>query len=408
MPEKFNLRYNGYQTNLANNFKKLINEEEFLDVTLVSDDQKQFSAHKLVLSSSSTYFKNILKQTKHSHPMLCLDGIGSNELNDVLHYIYNGEVEIYQDHIDRFLGIAFRLQLEGLINNNASDETDSLEVGYQNLSNKLCDAIVPRKENPPKPPSDTYIKAEKQESVIKAVKTEKNDTRSEKVVNSSDMTLNSSEIELKIDESYEKSRDDDLYHCKFCNYASKRRTHTREHVETHYDFKYNCNNCDKILNSKVSLRHHNSIHKKQDQEGNKDMEMNSPEEKEDQNEENNQLIKQEKKLNNLLKVIERKADAPKKVEGSATVIEDHTNEDLCLSEIEEKMANHMEMISGGYKCTVCQYSSKHKDHVREHLDKHVKFTYNCNLCEKSFGSKHAFRRDVALHRKASLEVHGSI
>ena len=80
----------------------------------MSDDQKMMSAHKLVLSASSPYFKHILTNNKHSHPLLCLDGVSSGELQFVLDYIYHGEVQIYQEQLDRFLEVAQRLKLEGL------------------------------------------------------------------------------------------------------------------------------------------------------------------------------------------------------------------------------------------------------------------------------------------------------
>ena len=115
MSEKFCLKWNDFHTNVSKSFSKLRNENDFYDVTLVSDDQKQLSAHKVVLSSCSDYFKNILKSNKHSNPLLCLEGISSSEMNNVLDYIYYGEVNIHQDDVDRFLNIAERLKLEGLI-----------------------------------------------------------------------------------------------------------------------------------------------------------------------------------------------------------------------------------------------------------------------------------------------------
>ena len=72
------------------------------------------SAHKLVFSASSEYFKNIFQTNKHSHPLLCLGGICSNDLDNILDFIYNGQVDIYQDHLDKFLEIAQRFKLEGL------------------------------------------------------------------------------------------------------------------------------------------------------------------------------------------------------------------------------------------------------------------------------------------------------
>jgi hypothetical protein len=88
----------------------------------VSDDQKMMSAHKLVLSASSPYFKHILTTNKHSHPLLCLDGVSSAELQCVLDYIYQGEVQIYQEQLDRFLVVAQRLQLEGLTSQDDQQE----------------------------------------------------------------------------------------------------------------------------------------------------------------------------------------------------------------------------------------------------------------------------------------------
>ena len=115
MSEKFSLKWNDFQSNVSRTFSQLRSEAEFFDVSLVSDDEKMMSAHKLVLSASSPYFKHILTTNKHSHPLLCLDGVSSAELQCVLDYIYQGEVQIYQDQLDRFLVVAQRLKLEGLI-----------------------------------------------------------------------------------------------------------------------------------------------------------------------------------------------------------------------------------------------------------------------------------------------------
>ena len=64
--EKFCLKWNDFQTTVSQSFGKLRQEKDFFDVTLVSDDEKQIQAHKLVLSSSSKFFKNILTQVNHS------------------------------------------------------------------------------------------------------------------------------------------------------------------------------------------------------------------------------------------------------------------------------------------------------------------------------------------------------
>ena len=50
MSEKFCLKWNDFHSNVSKSFGLFRNEEYLHDVTLVSDDHHQVSAHKLVLS----------------------------------------------------------------------------------------------------------------------------------------------------------------------------------------------------------------------------------------------------------------------------------------------------------------------------------------------------------------------
>merc|ERR1712133_131566 len=129
MSEKFCLKWNDFSSNASKSFGSFRNEEYFHDVTLVSDDQQQVTAHKLVLSASSVYFKSIFKNNKASNPFLCLEGVTLNDLNNILDYIYNGEVQIYQEHLDTFLNTAQRLKIEGLLGegNEVKEEQEEKE-----------------------------------------------------------------------------------------------------------------------------------------------------------------------------------------------------------------------------------------------------------------------------------------
>ena len=84
MNEKFCLKWNDFHDNTIKTFSKLRKEDAFFDVTLVSDDQSQMMAHKVVLSSCSKYFKNLLKTDNNSHPLICLTGIKSSDLENIL------------------------------------------------------------------------------------------------------------------------------------------------------------------------------------------------------------------------------------------------------------------------------------------------------------------------------------
>ena len=113
--EKFSLKWNDYQSNVSKTFSQLRYKEDFCDVTLVGDDFKQVTAHKVILASCSGYFNKILNNiSKNSHPVLCIDGIDSTDIQNVLDYIYNGEIKIYQEDIERFFTLAQKLKLEGI------------------------------------------------------------------------------------------------------------------------------------------------------------------------------------------------------------------------------------------------------------------------------------------------------
>ena len=54
-----------FQTNAAKIFPELWNDQYMSDVTLATGYNKQIRAHKIVLSSSSTFFRNILRRYTH-------------------------------------------------------------------------------------------------------------------------------------------------------------------------------------------------------------------------------------------------------------------------------------------------------------------------------------------------------
>ena len=125
--EKFSLRWNDFQSTVSQSLGLLRKEEDFFDVTLVSEDYSQMSAHKVVLSACSPFFKNIFRSNSHSHPLLYLGSINSTHLGFILDYIYQGEVHILQDQLDGFLQAARRLNVEGLMDEGEGEEGEEGE-----------------------------------------------------------------------------------------------------------------------------------------------------------------------------------------------------------------------------------------------------------------------------------------
>ena len=58
--QRFSLRWNNYQSQLVSAFESLLDQEDFVDVTL-GVEGKKLSAHKMLLSACSPFFKELLK-----------------------------------------------------------------------------------------------------------------------------------------------------------------------------------------------------------------------------------------------------------------------------------------------------------------------------------------------------------
>ena len=240
MSEKFSLKWNDFHSNASKSFGAFRKEDYLHDVTLVSDDQHQVTAHKLVLSASSEYFKNIFKKTKVSNPFLCLDGISSTDLENILDYIYNGEVEIYQERLDRFLPIAQRFQVEGLLDGTKEEKKEEEEI--------VLDFEPYSKPNFDPPAKPKYKKLEKVKSDANTV------MQLNTLIDSSDF----SEIDQKLYENM-KRNSDGTFSCKVCSKTAKDKTHMKYHVETHMKgLSYPCITCGKDFRSRNALSCHTS------------------------------------------------------------------------------------------------------------------------------------------------------
>ena len=245
MSEKFCLKWNDFQTNVTNSFKRLRKADDFYDVTLVSDDKQQLSAHKIVLASSSEYFKDVLKNNKHSHPMLCLNGVNSQELNSILDYMYNGEVQIYQEQLDGFLEMAQRFQVEGLIQEEESGQSAVSDSKFEE------DSFSEDKE---------VYQDEKRSKLQPVSKVQINDngrnTREKIITLHSSAFQNIEEVDQQIEAMMER-QPDGKFLCQPCGRISTKKSNAKEHAETHIDgLKFPCQHYEKSFRSRPILRDH--------------------------------------------------------------------------------------------------------------------------------------------------------
>ena len=109
-------------------YKSLLSDTDFTDVTLACQNNKWVKAHKVILSSSSIFFRDLLLGNPHQHPLVYLKGVNIKDLQAILQFIYLGEAKVAKDMVTSFIETAKELQVEGLtkekddpIDNNQAD-----------------------------------------------------------------------------------------------------------------------------------------------------------------------------------------------------------------------------------------------------------------------------------------------
>ncbi|CAL4099376.1 unnamed protein product [Meganyctiphanes norvegica] len=122
--QHYSLRWNDYTVKIVTAFQSLRDEEDFVDVTVACDGHS-YSAHKMVLSACSPYFRVLLRANPCQHPIVILKDVGHTEMERLLEFMYNGEVSIAQDQLAAFLKTAESLKIRGLAGN--SDDMEQFQ-----------------------------------------------------------------------------------------------------------------------------------------------------------------------------------------------------------------------------------------------------------------------------------------
>merc|ERR1711934_559347 len=112
--EKYSLRWHTYSDHLKSMMKELMMNEDFSDVTLVTEDKIQMKANVAILSACSPVFRDVLKKEKNFSPTMYLRGIQYSELESIMQFIYLGEATFYEERMDEFLAVAKSLEIEEL------------------------------------------------------------------------------------------------------------------------------------------------------------------------------------------------------------------------------------------------------------------------------------------------------
>ena len=120
----FILGYEYFQTNASKSFQELLNDQYLSDVTLVTGDDRLIRAHKIILCSSSAFFRNILRKYPHQNPLIYLKDIKYRYLDWIIEFMYTGQCDIDERELVQFLSVGKELGVNGLleeiVNNDAN------------------------------------------------------------------------------------------------------------------------------------------------------------------------------------------------------------------------------------------------------------------------------------------------
>ena len=116
MSDDFFLAWEDFQQNMTNRFHQILENEEFVDVTLVSGDNVKIKAHKIILNTGSGFFSSVLSDNSHHHPIIYLKGVTKEVLQALVDFLYLGQVKIQQHLLKSFMETALDLDIHGLQN----------------------------------------------------------------------------------------------------------------------------------------------------------------------------------------------------------------------------------------------------------------------------------------------------
>ena len=123
-----------YLQNQASFYSDLLESQELTDVTLACDGY-QVGAHRTVISASSLFFRDVIKNSKHQNPFIYLKGLSKETLESMLQFIYAGEATVLSENLEKLVEVGNELQIIGLMEIELNNKNNKDQVTNQS-SNK--------------------------------------------------------------------------------------------------------------------------------------------------------------------------------------------------------------------------------------------------------------------------------
>ena len=208
--QHYSLKWQAHSDHLKSMMKQLMSNDDFSDITLVTEDNKKLKANINILSSCSPVFDDVLKSKKENSPsqIMYLRGIRYSEMRSIMQFIYLGEATFYEERMKEFFDVARSLQIKELCN-GAETESTNTTLTKENIRYDCEDCI--------KTFSDKHKLIRHRQSVHEGVK----------------------------------------YPCELCDFRATRLDTLTRHIKSqHEGLKFSCHRCDHQASTQSNLTVH--------------------------------------------------------------------------------------------------------------------------------------------------------
>merc|ERR1712129_107150 len=343
----FILKWEYHERNRTSTLKSLLENEDFLDVTIACDDD-QIYAHKVILSAASPLFRNLLKRNPHSHPLLYLRGTTTKDMKAILNFIYSGETHVVQEELEEFMALADSLKIVGLagekldVNDGKYEESDK-KLGVDEKYTLEVDGYSEQKRN-------------------KAA-----DFNSRSFGHKSIVSENKPCSKKKLLSTY---KDDHLVN-------TKSNAIDYELSDDRKDFSGSLKDVNMIEENRYTKK----INSTRTEALSKDtlvVELSED------------IIEMEDDISTIMK---RYTGSESFEENESC--ESHNTSTTSLTEYDEKVFELVIKTESGWSCKECVYTTEKGAHAREHVEKHIiGFSHDCKYCDKTFSMKRSMRHHL--------------
>ena len=256
MSHKINLKWHEIKENMKDTFESLMENRDFVDVSLVCEDGQLVEAHKVILAASSSFFQNLLRRNpQHPHPLIFMRGVKSTDLLAIASFIYCGEVNIEEEDLDSFLDLAEELHIRGLSGQRRTKDGETRDRRFENSSiPKLVEGTLTSSEDYP---TKDVVKTEPSDKKDESANLFKSESEALEHLDSKVKLLMEKTQNLVPNEKRRRRADI----CKVCGKEGEGPA-IRDHIEANHLEKINipCNLCEKMSGSRRALRKHKIRH----------------------------------------------------------------------------------------------------------------------------------------------------